>query len=763
MPGSTLHAVSRARALCAALTALTLLCLLPASAPGASPLKVVSYRGYRVSVPRSWPVFDLSRNPSVCVRFNRHAVYLGTPGGYERCPAHAAGRTEALLIEPSAAPAAAVAAAAVAPLGAAPRTVGAAGGSLVDHAHGVIVTATWRGAGEVIRRALGLRSLRALSAPSRPAAPAVPRRGARAASAAAAPGAIYTGPGFDACSTPSASSMAAWGSSPYRALGVYIGGANRACAQPNLSSAWVSQESAAGWHLMPIYVGLQAPSNSCGCAGISSASAASQGAAAASDAVTEAQSLGLGPGNPVYFDMEAYARGGGNSQAVLSFLAAWTTQLHQQGYSSGVYSSDASGISDLVSQYGTGYTEPDDIWIANWNGQQSTADPNVPSGDWPAHQRLHQYQGAHNETYGGATINIDGDYLDAVTAAAGATAGAAAEWSASVPPSIAGRAVVGQTLNEGHGTWPGSPTAYAYQWEDCNSAGTGCVGIPAATGVSYTVAQSDLGHTIRVLETASNGAATSVPATSRATAAVLSPTPLYWLYTASGNVYPSLGTAWYGSPSASRYHGSSVTGMAASSDGGGYWLLTTAGGVFAYGDARRLPGPRLSAPVRGIVTAPRGGYWLYSAFGNVYPARGTAWYGSPATRGFRGATITGMAATPDGRGYWLVTNTGRVYAFGDARRLSVRYGGRSVAGIVAAPRGYWLYTAQGGVIASPGSAVYGSPAGSRYRGSSVVGMTASSDGKGYWLVTSAGTLYTYGDAIPLLAPKPGRRVTGIAG
>jgi hypothetical protein len=36
----------------------------------------------------------------------------------------------------------------------------------------------------------------------------------------------------------------------------------------------------------------------------------------------------------------------------------------------------------------------------------------VPSTDWANHQRLHQYQGGHNETYNGATLNIDSDYVD---------------------------------------------------------------------------------------------------------------------------------------------------------------------------------------------------------------------------------------------------------------------------------------------------------------------------------------------------------------
>jgi hypothetical protein len=230
--------------------------------------------------------------------------------------------------------------------------------------------------------------------------------------------------------------MADWGASPYRAIGIYIGGANMACSQPNLSAAWLSQESAAGWHMIPIYVGLQSPSNSCGCAGITPATASTQGTEAAQDAVLDAQAIGMGGGNPLYFDMEAYNRTTTNTSAVLTFLEAWTTELHSSGYVSGVYSSDASGIADLVAQQGTGYVEPDELWIANWNGQQTTADANVPPQYWAAHQRLHQYGGARNETYGGAKINIDGDYLDSATAAAGTGAGVAVTQAPAPTPSL---------------------------------------------------------------------------------------------------------------------------------------------------------------------------------------------------------------------------------------------------------------------------------------------------------------------------------------
>ena len=120
----------------------------------------------------------------------------------------------------------------------------------------------------------------------------------------------------------------------------------------------------------------------------------------------------MGPGSPIYFDMEAYTRTSSATAATLAFLEAWTEKLHALGYVSGVYSSSASGIADLADQIGTGYDLPDDLWFANWNGQPSTADPYVPANAWTPHQRIHQYRGGHDETYGGVTINIDNNYVD---------------------------------------------------------------------------------------------------------------------------------------------------------------------------------------------------------------------------------------------------------------------------------------------------------------------------------------------------------------
>ncbi|HEY3007401.1 MAG TPA: hypothetical protein VGJ63_04965, partial [Micromonosporaceae bacterium] len=59
----------------------------------------------------------------------------------------------------------------------------------------------------------------------------VPASVASQAAAAAAPG-TFVGYGFDACTAPSSAAMQAWLASPYRAIGIYFGGNNRACAQP---------------------------------------------------------------------------------------------------------------------------------------------------------------------------------------------------------------------------------------------------------------------------------------------------------------------------------------------------------------------------------------------------------------------------------------------------------------------------------------------------------------------------------------------------
>ena len=337
-----------------AICAIALLACWSVAAPAGAEARSIHFDGQRVEAPRSWPVYRLSEHPGMCVRLDRRAVYLGTPAANQRCPVEAAvGRRQAILVEGA-------------------RAAGA--------------------------------SASALAIPQRPIA------------TASAGGSVFTGLGFDACTAPSSQAMSAWGDSPYRAVGVYIGGSNRGCSQPNLTASWVNAQTDAGWFLIPTYVGLQAPTSACSsCAKISTSQASAQGTAAASDAVAQASALGMGAGSPIYNDMEAYTQTSSATAATLAFLEAWTEKLHSLGYQSGVYSSSASGIEDLVDQIGTGYNLPDHLWFANWNGQASSSDPYVPSSAWANHQRIHQYRGGHDERYGGVTINIDNNYVDGGT------------------------------------------------------------------------------------------------------------------------------------------------------------------------------------------------------------------------------------------------------------------------------------------------------------------------------------------------------------
>jgi hypothetical protein len=323
-----------------------------------------------------------------------------------------------------------------------------------------------------------------------------------ALSAFAATGAraAFTGLGFDACAAPSSAAMTAWLKSPYRAVGIYVGGVNRGCSQPNLPAAWIDAQAAAGWKFIPTYVGLQAPGGSCGsCKEIDPDRAAAQGRAEAKDAASKMQALGLGPGNPIYFDMEHYKRGGSNTLTALAFLGAWTKQLHAEGYVSGVYSSASSGIRDLVDAYGTGFLEPDAIWIANWNKQKTVSDPYVPDTHWANQQRIHQYQGGHKEKHGGVTINIDSNYLD------GPVAPQSALPKVRRRPAVKVHSRKQRSLIVSSGKWSGlTPIAYTYQWSRCNKRAGACRTIGGATSTVYRPSRSDVGRRLKVIVTATN-------------------------------------------------------------------------------------------------------------------------------------------------------------------------------------------------------------------------------------------------------------------
>jgi glycoside hydrolase-like protein len=372
--------------------------------------QAVHYLGYSFEVPHGWRVVKLGEHRRTCVRFNRHAVYLGVPPRNQSCPSSLIGTTEAMLIEPG------------------PRHPVAYSGEnevtrrITVVARGLRIMATFDSDPAQITRILRSAGLPPpVAGETGPVADkGLPKQGEDAGwngepTPATAPTTLvpplspqvtnFRGLGFDTCAAPSEGTMRAWRKSPYRAIGIYIGGSDAACAQPNLTAGWLRHEAAAGWHFIPTYVGPQAAF------GELHRSSASQGTAAAMDAVRQAQQLGFGPLTPIYYDMEGYLPS--ERVRALRFESAWTSTLHAFGYSSGVYSSASSGIADLAHQYGRGtYTMPDVIFIAHWNGQANTQDDVFHHGEWTPRRRVHQYRGNVTRTYGGATILVDEDYLN---------------------------------------------------------------------------------------------------------------------------------------------------------------------------------------------------------------------------------------------------------------------------------------------------------------------------------------------------------------
>jgi len=100
----------------------------------------------------------------------------------------------------------------------------------------------------------------------------------------------------------------------------------------------------------------------------------------------------------------------------------------------------------------------------------------------------------------------------AALAVAGIVTATAFAQSSAVPaptstPTLQGQAalpLVGDKLTVTNGTWSGSPTKYAYEWDRCDSAGGSCVPITGATTQSYTAATADIGHTLQANVLATN-------------------------------------------------------------------------------------------------------------------------------------------------------------------------------------------------------------------------------------------------------------------
>jgi N-acetylmuramoyl-L-alanine amidase len=217
----------------------------------------------------------------------------------------------------------------------------------------------------------------------------------------------------------------------------------------------------------------------------------------------------------------------------------------------------------------------------------------------------------------------------------------------------------------------------------------------------------------------------------------------YWLVGSDGGIYAYGDAGFYGSAGALTLN-APIVGMAAVPDGKGYWLVASDGGIFNYGDAAFFGsrgGQPLNAPIVGMAaTADGDGYWLVASDGGIFAYGNAAFAGSAGALTLN-APVVGMAATADGDGYWLVASDGGIFAYGNARFFgstgSLRLNAPVVA-MAAAPDGggYWLAAADGGVF-TYGSATYEGSLGGSTLPAPVVDLAATPDGAGYWLVVGS--------------------------
>jgi hypothetical protein len=283
----------------------------------------------------------------------------------------------------------------------------------------------------------------------------------------------------------------------------------------------------------------------------------------------------------------------------------------------------------------------------------------------------------------------------------------------------------------------------------------------------------------------------------------------YWVTGIHGGVYTFGDARFYGSLPGERVSVSNIVGISSTPDGRGYWLYGSDGGVFTFGDARFfgslrgfLKRPAPHAVVDFASTPDGGGYWLLAADGGVFTFGDAQFYGS--LRGRHVAPIPArlaesesyhayvssdqlfFAPTPNGRGYWIVDSSGNVSTFGQAKwygslRANIpsaaEFPGFTAAGHAETPaiaafaatrdgKGYWMAATDGRVYPFGDAKTYGSlpevhidvpsntvigytPPTAVYLNvplSSAGNFVATPDGRGYWIASLNGGVFSFGDA-----------------
>jgi hypothetical protein len=245
--------------------------------------------------------------------------------------------------------------------------------------------------------------------------------------------------------------------------------------------------------------------------------------------------------------------------------------------------------------------------------------------------------------------------------------------------------------------------------------------------------------------------------------------PGYWEAASDGGVFSFGGARFFGSVPGVLQPGQKlnepIVAMADTPDHGGYWLFAADGGVFSFGDAQFYgsipgvlqPGQTLNGPVVAAEATPDGkGYRMFCADGGVFDFGDAAYEGGlPGSHITPSSAVAGAVAYPfaqaspnpakDTAGYWLVTQTGAVYTFGNApAEGGANFTLSKVVAMATTPdgNGYFMFL-QNGQVGHFGDAP---SEGGNLSSSPIVFGQATSTGGGYWEFAANGAVSTYGDA-----------------
>lgn len=180
-----------------------------------------------------------------------------------------------------------------------------------------------------------------------------------------------------------------------------------------------------------------------------------------------------------------------------------------------------------------------------------------------------------------------------------------------------------------------------------------------------------------------------------------------------GRVYTNEPSVHFGEIVGQLRSGETSTGISFTPDGQGYWIFTSLGRVFTFGNAvdyGDMDGITLNGPVVDAVPTPSGnGYYMVGSDGGIFSFGDANFAGSMGGIPLN-SPVNGIVPDPDGVGYWLVAGDGGVFSFSATFMGSM--GGtplnQPIVGMVSYGDAYLMVASDGGVFNFSAKPFYGS-------------------------------------------------------